>query len=187
MLSHNDLKRGIRFILNKEPYEVLESSFTYKARGSSTVQTRIKNLVTSNIVSKTFHPGDQFEEADISKTQTKFVYEHRGQFFFSEIDNPQKRFDLTKKQIGEQVKFLKPNLIVEKIVFQDKVINISLPIKIRLKIKEAPPGIKGDRAQGGTKTATLETGAQINVPLFVKQGDIIEINTETEEYVKRIE
>lgn len=92
-----------------------------------------------------------------------------------------------EEQIGNSSEFLKPNQIVLGLVFQGKVINIQLPIKIQLKVTEAPPGIKGDRAQGGTKIVTLETGAKINTPLFIETGDIVEVNTENGEYVRRIE
>lgn len=198
MLIHTDLKKGVKFILNKEPYEVLESSFLFKGRGSSTVQAKIKNLITGNVISKTFHPGEEFEGAEISKIRAKFLYSHpvrnrisngasRDRFFFCEAENPAKRFDLTKERIGESGKFLKSNQIVEGIIFKNKVINISLPIKINLKVVEAPPGIKGGRAEPGTKIVTMETGAKINVPLFIEEGDIIEVNTETGEYVRRIE
>jgi len=121
------------------------------------------------------------------KFQAKFLYNHRHRYFFSNKDNPSKRFDLNSEQIGPQAKFLKPNQVVEAMLFNEKIINVVLPIKIQLKVIEAPPGIQGDRAQGGTKTITLETGAKIAAPLFVKEGDVVEINTETEEYVKRIE
>ncbi|PIS17223.1 MAG: elongation factor P [Candidatus Nealsonbacteria bacterium CG09_land_8_20_14_0_10_42_14] len=187
MLSHTDLKKGVEFILDKEPYEVLEFSFLVKGRGSSTVQAKIKNLITGAILSRTFHPGEGFEETEIEKIKAKFLYSHRERYFFSEIQNPSKRFDLSPKQIGAQAKFLKPNQIIEAIVFDGKIINVILPIKIQLRVTEAPPGLKGDRAQAGTKMAILETGAQIPVPLFVEQDDTIEINTETEEYVRRIE
>jgi elongation factor P len=187
MLSHTDLKKGVRFILNGEPCEVLDSSFVFKGRGSSVVQTKIKNLITGNTLSKTFHPGDQFEEAEIEKIRVKFLYSHRDKFFFCKEENPANRFDLPKEVIGDSVIFLKPNEIVEGMQFQDKIINISLPIKVYLKVKEAPPGVKGDRAQGGTKTVVLETGAEINAPLFIKTGDIIEVNTEKREYVRRVE
>jgi elongation factor P len=187
MLNHTDLKKGIRFIIQGEPYEVLESSFVFKGRGSSIVQTKIKNLITGNILSRTFHPSDTFEEAEVSKIEAKCLYRHRDKFFFSEVKDPAKRFDLAEEQTGEQGKFLKPNQIVEGIIFQGKIINVSLPIKINFKVIEAPPGVKGDRAEPGTKTITLETGAKINAPLFIKEGDIIEVNTETGEYVRRIE
>ncbi len=188
MLSHTDLKKGVRFILNEEPCEVISSSFVFKGRGGSVVQTKIKNLITGNTLSKTFHPGDRFEEAEIEKIRAKFLYSHRDRFFFCEEENPTNRFDLPKEAIGESYIFLKPNEIVEGLQFADaRVINISLPIKVQLKVEDAPPGVKGDRAQGGNKTVVLETGAELNVPLFIKTGDIIEINTEKGEYTKRVE
>ncbi len=187
MLSHTDLKRGVRFILNEEPYEVLESSFVFKGRGSSVVQTKIKNIITGNLLSRAFHPGENFEEVEIEKIKVKFLYFHQDKYFFCKEDNPSVRFDLAKEVIGDASIFLKPNEIIEGAQFKEKIINISLPIKVHLKVKEAPPGVKGDRAQGGTKTVTLETGAKINVPLFIEEGDIIEVNTETSEYVRRIE
>ncbi len=187
MLSHNDLKRGIRFIFDNQPYEVLDSSFVFKGRGSSVMQTKIKNLINGNVISKTFHPGDNFEEAEIEKIKVKFLYLHRHNFFFCKENKPSDRFQLDKEIIGESNIFLKPNQIVEGIKFQDKIINILLPIKVNLKVIEAPPGIKGDRSQAGTKLIKLETKAEINAPLFIEEGDIIEVNTEKKEYVKRIE
>ena len=187
MLSHNDLKKGIRFIINNQPYEVLESSFVFKGRGSSFCQTKIRNLVSGNVISKTFHPGENFQEADVEKIKVKFLYHHREKFYFSEENQLNQRFELTKEIIGQGIIFLKPNQLLEGIKFQNEIINVSLPIKVQLKVAEAPPGIKGDRAQGGTKIVKLETGAEINVPLFIKQGDVIEINTEKAEYSKRVD
>lgn len=185
-IPYSELKKGVQIIINNQPHQIIEVSSMFKGRGHSVLQARLKNLVTGNIISKTFHPSDTFETAEISKIKAKFLYSHRDRFFFSEKANPSKRFDLTKEQIGSANKFLKPNQIVEGIVFKDKIINISLPIKIQLKVTQAPPGVKGDRAQAGNKTVILETGAKINVPLFIKEGDIIEINTEKGEYVRRI-
>jgi len=187
MLSHNDLKKGIDFILNGQPYEILEASLVFKGRGSSVVQTKIKNLVTGIVLSRTFHAGEESEEAEIEKIKVKFIYHNKAKFLFCHEKDPSQRFDLTEEAVGESAVFLKPNEIVEGLEFKGKIINISLPIKVQLKVVEAPPGIKGDRAQGGTKTVKLETGAEINVPLFIETNDIIEINTEKEEYVKRVE
>ncbi|MDD5013442.1 MAG: elongation factor P, partial [Candidatus Pacebacteria bacterium] len=107
-------------------------------------------------------------------------------YVFSETDNASKRFELTEEQIGDKCKFLKANEKVETIVFNDKIINVILPIKVKLKVTEVTPGVKGDRAQGGNKSITIETGAKINAPLFIEEGDIIEINTESGDYVRRI-
>jgi elongation factor P len=186
MFAYSDLKKGIQFILEEEPYEVLESSQMKKAQRRPVLQAKVRNLVTGNVLERTFHQGENFEKAELEKFNAKFLYSHRGRFFFCEEKNPSKRFDIDESQIGPQAKFLKQNQTVETLTFEGKIINISLPIKVQLKVAQAPPGVKGDRAQGGTKNALLETGRQIAVPLFVEEGDIIEVNTETGEYVKRI-
>lgn len=186
MLSHSELKKGVKIILDGEPYEVLESSPMKKAQRRVVIQTRIKSLVTGNVLNRNFHQGEAFEEAELQKFNAKFLYFHRGRYFFCKEDDPSKRFDLGAEQVGPQAQFLKPNQTAGAITFDEKIINISLPIKIELRVTEAPPGIKGDRAQGGTKIALLETGAKVAVPLFIEEGDTIEVNTETGEYVRRI-
>ncbi|MCK4520420.1 hypothetical protein KAT95_00945 [Candidatus Parcubacteria bacterium] len=187
MLDFKELDKGITIIIDKQPYEILEASRLFKGRGHSVLQVKIKNLITGAVVSKTFHPSDSFEEAEIKKFKAKFLYFHRSQFFFSKANDPSFRFSLLEKNIGASSKFLKQNLIVDAILFQDKVINISLPIKLNLKVIEAPPGVQGNRSQPGLKNVVLETKARINTPLFIKENDIIEINTETSEYVRRIQ
>ncbi len=187
IISYAELKKGVRIILDKQPYEIIDTSRFFKGRGNSVLQVKLKNLINNNQVSKTFHPSDTFEEANLSKIKAEFLYFHRDKFFFSEIENSAKRFDLNLEQVGEQGKFLKPNQIIEGIIFNDKIINISLPIKLNLKTIEAPPGVRAGRAEPGTKVVTLESGAKINAPLFIKEGDIIEVNTQTGQYVRRIE
>lgn len=186
-ITYAEFKKGIQIIISNEPYEIIEASPMFKARGSSVLQVKLKNLITQKITPKTFHSSEVFEEADIVKTKIKFIYSHRDKFIFSEIENPSKRIELSEEQVGSVAKFLKANQIVESMVFKEKIIGISLPIKIELKVVEAPPGIKGNRAQSGNKIVVLETNAEINVPLFIEQGDVIEINTEKNEYVRRIE
>lgn len=187
MLSHTDLKKGIKIILDGEPYEILESRPLKKAQRRVVIQTKVKNLITSHVLDRNFHQGDNIEEAELTKLKAKFLYCHRDRYFFSEEQKPSKRFDLNAEQIGSRIKFLKADQMIEAILFNEKIINISLPIKIPLKVTEAPPGVKGNRAQSGTKIVTLETGAKIAVPLFIKEGDLVEVNTETNQYTKRIE
>src|SRR4030043_1004882 len=118
MLSHNDLKKGIDFILNNQPHEVLDSSLVFKGRGSSVVQTKIKNLITGSIVSKTFHAGEELEEAEIEKIKVKFIYHNQAKFFFCHKKDPAKRFDLIEEAVGAGAVFLKPNEIVEGLEFK---------------------------------------------------------------------
>ena len=187
MLSYFDLRKGVKFILEGQPWEVLDFQQTYKAQDMVVARTKIKNLITGKVLEKTFHQGDNFEEAEVENIEVKFIYSNRGKFCFSEAVNLAKRFELEEAQIGEGAKFLKPNQILIGIKFQQKIINIALPIKVQLKVTEAPPGVKGERAQAGTKPVTLETGAVINTPLFIKTDDVVEINTETGQYARRVE
>lgn len=184
MISYSELKKGQRVIYKNQPHEIIEASSMFKGRGHSTTQAKLKNLITGNTVLENFHPADNFEEAEIEKIEVKFIYSHRDKFVFSKENE---RFELNEKQIGIKAKFLKPNQKLEGLVFEGEILDVSLPIKINLKVDQAPPGVKGDRASGGNKIVVLETGTELAVPLFVEQGDLIEVNTEKEEYVRRIE
>ena len=186
MLTHTDLKKGVEFIYLDQPWIVLEAQLSKMAQRRPVIQSKIKNLLDGRVLEINFQQGDMFNEADLQKKEIKFLYQTKGQYFFCDPKDPSKRFSFTEEQIGEQAKFLRPNEIVIGIVFDDKIINFRLPIKVQLKVKESAPGVKGDRAQGGTKEAVLESGAIIQVPLFIEEGDVIEINTETETYVKRV-
>lgn len=186
MFSYFDLRKGVRFILDGEPYEVLEFQQMQKAQDVVVAQTKIRNLITGKVVERNFHQEDTFEEAELEKVEVIFIYNHRGKYVFCEAQNRSFRFELAEEQIGSAVKFMKPNQVLNGIKFEEKIINIVLPIKINLKVAEAPPGVKGDRAHGGTKPIILETGATINAPLFIKEEDIVEVNTETGEYVRRV-
>ena len=185
MLTHTDLHPGVQFIYEGQPWEVLEASMMKTAQRRPVIQSKIKNLIDGRVQEKNFQQGDVFDEADLEKKDIKFLYQNKGQYFFCEIKDPSKRFFFTEDQIGSQAKFLRPNEIVTGVVFDEKIITFKLPIKVQLKVKESAPGVKGDRAQGGTKEAILESGAVVQVPLFIEEGDVIEINTETGTYVKR--
>jgi elongation factor P len=186
MLTHTDLKKGVQFIYENQPWEVLEAEAMKMAQRRPVIQSKIRNLIDGRVQEKNFQQGDIFNEADLEKKDIKFLYQTKGQYFFCEINDQSKRFSFSEAQIGNQAKYLRPNEVVIGIVFEDKIINFRLPIKVQLKVKESAPGVKGDRAQGGTKSAILESGAEIQVPLFVEEGDTIEINTESGEYVKRV-
>ncbi len=187
MINYNELKPGVVFILDGEPYEVLEFSFSRMQQRKPVAQTKIKNIITGKILSRNFQHTDSFEEAEIDYKKVKFLYSHKDKFVFCEIQNPSARFELPVEILGDKAKFLKPNSEVEVVIFQGKTINVRLPIKMDFKVVEAPPAIRGNTAQGGTKTVTVETGAQVTVPLFINEGDIIKINTQTGEYAERVE
>ena len=187
MINYNELKPGVVFILDGEPYEVLEFSFLRKQQRKPVAQTKIRNLITGKILSRNFQHTESFKEAEIESKKVKFLYSHKDKFVFCDIQNPSARFELPAEILEGKVKFLKANSEIEIVSFQNKIINIRLPIKMAFKVVEAPPAIRGNTAQGGTKTVKIETGAQISVPLFINEDDTIRINTQTNEYVERAE
>ncbi|MDP3769750.1 MAG: elongation factor P [Candidatus Sungbacteria bacterium] len=187
MLSYTELKKGTLFVKDGVPFEVLDSSFSRMQQRKAVVQAKIRNLVTGKQQDLTFQPSDQFEEANVTKKPMIFLYEHRGDFVFVHPDNRQKRFTLTEDQVGDSKKWLIPNTQIVALFFDEQLLNFVVPIKMDFKVTEAAPGVQGDRATSGNKTATIETGAVIQVPLFINTGDIIRINTETGTYTERVE
>jgi elongation factor P len=186
MLEHTDLRKGVKIVIDREPYEVLDYSFSFKGRGSSTVQVKLKNLITGRVVVRTVHANERFEEAEIKRKKIKFLFTKGNDFNFCLIDDPRRRFILKKDILDIRGNFLKQNDIIEGVFFNEGLINIQLPIKMQFKVISASPGLKGGRETAGTKPVIIETGFEIQAPLFIKEGDIIEVNTETGEYVRRI-
>ncbi|MDP3771846.1 MAG: elongation factor P [bacterium] len=186
MLSYTDLKKGVQFVRDGEPCEVLEANFSRMQQRKAVVQAKIRNLRTGKTLDTTFQPSDQFEDAMIEKRPFSFLYEHRGEFVFTDPADKKKRLTLSAERVGDSAKWLMPNTSVEALFFNDELLSFKLPVKLDLTVTEAPPGVQGDRAQSGNKAVTLETGTIVQVPLFINTGDIIRINTETGDYVERV-
>lgn len=187
MLAYNELRPGTLFLLDGQPQKVLEYKFLRMQQRKPVAQLKIKNLLTGRISNYTAHQNESFEEAKIELSAVVFLYSHRGEFWFQDPTGPKKRFSLPAETLGDATKYLKPATEVRALKFGGKVVSIELPVKVDLKVIEAPPGIRGDTAQGGSKTVKLETGAEVSAPLFINEGDVIRINTETGEYVERVE
>ncbi len=186
MLSYTDLKKGVVFVLNGEPYEVLESGFLRMQQRKAVMQTKIRNLASGKILDRNWQASDSFEEADVEKKSAVFIYQNKGDYWFHEEGDKSKRFSLAGDLIGASAQFLKPNTVVQTVLFNERVIVVTIPIKMEFEVVEAPPAIRGNTAQGGTKVVVLEGGAKVSAPLFVDVGDMIRINTETGEYVERV-
>jgi len=186
MLEYNEITVRKFIIMDGEPYEVLTHHVFRKQQRKPVNATKLRNVITGRVVEHSFSVSDKVEEADLPKRDVKFLYTNRGEFWFTEVNDPSKRFKLEEAMIGEQSKFLKPNSPVQVMMFEDKIIGVKFPVKMEFKVTEAPPAVKGDTAKGGTKVVTLENGTTINAPLFVNEGDTLRINTETGEYVERV-
>ena len=187
MLNYTDLKKGTAFIMDGDPYEVIDASFSRMQQRKAVMQARLRNLRSGKLIDRTFQASDAFEPADVEKRPLMFLYGHRGEFVFTNPKDRKNRFSLTEEQIGDNAKWLISNTEVTALFFGEKLLNLTLPVKMDFKITEAAPGVQGDRAQSGTKAATIETGAIIQVPLFINPGDTIRVNTTTGEYAERVE
>ena len=185
-IGMNDLRPGIFFIYEGQPYTVLETHHLKMQQRRPVMQTKMKNMLNGKLYERNFQQSDVFEEADIEYQNVKFLYNHREEYWFCHENDPSKRFQLSQELIGDGIKFLKANTVVKAILFNQKIINIELPIKMDFKVIEAPPAIRGDTAQGGVKQVKLETGATVNVPLFINEGDVVRINTQSGEYTERV-
>src|SRR3989344_6695003 len=186
MLSYNELKIGTMFRFDGIPYEVLEYAFLRMQQRKPVAKTKIKNLLTGQVIERNFHQNEPIEEIEIEKQPITYLYNHKGEFWFCEKGNPKNRFKMEESKIGPGAKFLKPNSEVLSLVLDGQILSVKPPIKADLIVKEAPPGERGNTAQGGSKMAILETGAQVAVPLFVNTGDVIRVNTDTGNYTERM-
>lgn len=187
MLAYTDLKKGTIFALDGEPYEVIESNFLRMQQRKAVVQTKIRNLITGKILDRNWQASDYFDEAEVERKKAVFIYSHRGEYWFTEEGNAKNRFSLAEDAIGAPSRFLKPNTPVSTTVFNGNVIKVELPVKMDFVVTEAPPSIKGNTAQGGSKSVTLEGGTTISAPLFINTGDVVRVNTETGEYTERVD
>ena len=187
MLEYNEILKGKVILLGDEPYEVLDAHVFRKQQRKPVNQTKLRHLITGKVTEQAFHVSEKAEEADLSTKSVKYLYTNKGERWFCAENNPADRFMLSEETIRTGAQFLKPNMLVEVLVFDDQIIGIKIPIKMELRVTEAPPAVKGNTAQGGSKLITLETGATLNAPLFINEGDVVRINTTTGEYVERVD
>ncbi len=186
VLSYSEVVPKKVIVVDSEPYEVLSSHVFRMQMRKPVNQTKLRNLKSGRVIEKSFHQAESIDEADIEYEDITFLFHKRGEYWFSEKDNPKNRFMLSDDIIGDRGHWLKQNADVEAMRFEGEVIGIQLPIKLDLKVTEAPPAVKGNTVQGGTKVVTLETGATVNAPMFINEGDVLRINTETGDYVERV-
>lgn len=192
-LDYNEIRERKIIVLYGEPHEVLSSHIARKQQGKPTNQVKLRNLTTGVTRQEVFRMTDTAEEADVFKKKVVFLFKKfnrqtdKDEVWFCEAEDRANRFTIAADIIGDQTKFLKEGMTLDAVYFgEDRVIGVQLPIKMDLKVTEAADAVKGDTARGGgTKTVTVETGATIQVPMFISQGEVIRINTETGEYVER--
>ncbi len=184
MISTDEFKNGIAIKLEGELYAIVEFQHIKPGKGGAFVRTKLRNLKQKTIIDKTFRAGEKVEDAFIEERKLQFLYKSSELYYFLDYETYEEIF-ISEDELGKGVKFLKDNLEVSGRFCDGKLIGVNLPIFVELKIKYTEPGIKGDSARSNSKSAVLETEASIQVPLFVKTGDLVKIDTRTGEYVGR--
>ncbi|CAG7912232.1 unnamed protein product [Brassica rapa] len=184
-LSSNDIKVGTSIEVDGAPWRVLEFLHVKPGKGAAFVRTKIRNYVNGSTIERTFRAGITIEEANVSKETKQFTYKDGSQFVFMDLSSYEET-RLNEADMGDKTKWLKEGMDCNLLYWKDKVIDFELPITVQLKIVDVDPGLRGDTAQGGTKPATLETGAVVNVPLFVNVAEDIMVDTRTGTYMSRV-
>lgn len=190
MLEYSEIRTGKIIVYEDEPCIVLDNHVARTQQRKPQNQVKLKSLLSGRTWNTVFHASDKADEADVNKKDVKFLYANKGEYWFCDPNDPKNRFQLDEKIVADSTKFLLPNTIVTALAWgedeDEQIISIKLPVKMEFVVKDAPPSIKGNTAQGGNKIAVLENGTTVNVPLFIEIGDKIRVNTETGDYVERV-
>ena len=184
MLGINDLKTGVVIDYEGAPFMVITYQHSKMGRGGAVLRTRLRNLKTNALVDITFKGSDRFDEAALVKRSCSFLYQDGSDYAFMDTESFE-QFSIAAEKLGDKTQYLKEGTVVHILFYDEQPVSVELPIKMDFEVSHTEPGIKGDTAQGGSKPATIETGAKITVPLFIKIGDIIRVNTVEGTYVER--
>ena len=192
MLDYNEIVPRKYIIHDDQPYEVLTSHVFRKQMRKPVNATKLRNLITGRVIETSFQATDKVDEADMRKSPVTFIYQAKGEYWFHHTGKPADRFVITTDTLGDSTKWIRENSNYDAIIFtneddEEQIIGLAIPIKMDLKVKEAAPAVKGNTSQGASKTVVLENGTEVNVPLFINEGDIVRINTESGDYVERVE
>lgn len=187
ILSYNEILAKKVIIYADEPCVVISHHVFRKQQRKPVNITKLKSLISGRVIENTFHQNETAVEADLEKKMITYIYESKGEYWFHDVGNPGTRFTLSADLIGSESKFMKPKSDFEALVYDEQVIGVTIPVKVELKVTEAMEAVKGNTSSGAQKEVTLETGAVIMAPMFINEGDIIAINTESGQYSERVE
>lgn len=185
MASTQDLRKNLKIVIDGVPYVCTEAQFVKPGKGQAFTRCRLKNMVTSSVIERTYKSGETVELADVETRKMQYIYPEADAFvFMNQATGDQVHIDAAK--IGEGQAFLIDGLEVDVVLFNGQPIGVDLPPHVVIQVTKSEPGIKGDTASGASKPATLSTGASINVPLFINEGEWIKVDTRTGEYLERV-
>jgi len=183
-MDTSDIRKGLKLNIDGQPYTVVDFQFVKPGKGQAFTRVKIKNLVTGSVLERTWRSGEKLEGADVEERSATFSWDEGDQLVF--VDDSSDQIYVEKDKLGDDAKWIGDGQKVDIVFFNGRAINVSLPAHVVLQITNSEPGVKGDTASGATKPATVSTGATVNVPLFVKEGEWIKIDTRTGEYIERV-
>ena len=181
----NEFRSGLKLILDGDPYNIVENEFVKPGKGQAFNRVKLRNLKTGRVVDRTFKSGETIEAADVMDTDMQYLYNDGEEWHFMEPKSFE-QFAMTKEAVADAAQWLKGQEDCVVTLLDGVPLSVAVPNFVELQITQADPGVRGDTAQGGTKPATLETGAVVKVPLFVEEGEVLRIDTRTGEYVSRV-
>ena len=184
MISAGDFRNGVTFELDGQVVQVIEFQHVKPGKGAAFVRTKYKNVITGAVVEKSFNPNDKYPTAFIERKDMEYSYEDGGLYYFMDTETWE-QIPISADILGDSFKFVKENMVCKILFYKGNVFGVEPPNFVELKVTKTDPGFKGDTATNATKPATLETGAEIRVPLFINEGDMIRIDTRTGEYMER--
>ena len=187
MIATSDFRKGTKILYRGEPYIIVDFQHVKPGKGGAFMHTKMKNMISGLLFEDTFRSGEKFDAPDLEYKDMVYLYEDNGLYNFMDQDSYE-QVAFTKEQIGEAFDFLKEQAVYNILNFNDKPIAVNAPLFMELVVKETPPGVRGDTAQGGaSKPAVLETGLTIQVPLFVNEGDKVKVDTRDSSYIERVQ
>jgi len=185
MGTTQDIKKNLKMAIDGVPFVCLEAQFVKPGKGQAFTRCRLKNLMTGNVIERTYKSGETVEVADVEQRKMQFIYPEGEQLVFMNQSTGD-QVNVDKDKLGEALRFLSDGLDVDVMFFNGNPIGVELPAHVTLQVTSSEPGIKGDTASGASKPATLSTGTTINVPLFIKEGEWVKVDTRTGDYLERV-
>ncbi|UXZ55163.1 elongation factor P [Halomonas sp. 7T] len=183
--STNEFKGGLKVMVDGDPCSIVENELVKPGKGQAFNRVKLRNLMTGRVGEKTFKSGDSLEGADVMDLEMEYLYTDGDMWHFMKTDGSFEQYAVEKKALGDTVKWLKEQVPYTITLWNDKAISVTPPNFIELEVVETDPGLKGDTAQGGSKPATLSSGAVVRVPLFINQGEVLKVDTRSGDYVSR--
>ncbi|MGI6449539.1 MAG: elongation factor P [Desulfitobacteriia bacterium] len=184
MISSNDFRTGLTIEIDGDIFQIVEFQHVKPGKGSAFVRTKLKNVKTGGTIERKFNAGERVPRARLDRREMQYLYKDGDQYVVMDNESYEQTM-LTEAQIGDNVKWLKENMNLGILLFNNEVIGVDLPNTVELKVIETEPGVRGDTATGGSKAAIVETGASVQVPFFINEGDVLIIDTRTGTYVSR--